>query len=171
MPSLFIANTSKQHYTFVYRDPHTEELRNTSIPVGGQICLARDASSGDIDYIVNQHVRYGLTKASEIVNRPGFVGLCFNIDAPVNLERMFERLEVNDDILQKRSDEQRETTVTAIATNLQDRMQDHGVKVPRTEIELVEETKGTPTVAVGLEVVDPGTQARHGGQRTRRSRQ
>jgi hypothetical protein len=168
MASLYIANTSKQNHIFIYREFESQQLRERPIPIGSQICLVDDAPISEIEYIVKQHAHFGLTKASELIGRRGFVGMCYSIDAPVNVDRMFERLETNDSALNDRSEEQRNNTVAAIANGLQERMQEHGVKVPRTEVEVVEETKGTPKIAVGTEVVEPGTQPRHGGQRARR---
>jgi hypothetical protein len=156
MPKLFIANLSKQHQHFLYRLPEWQSTRAQDIAIGAQVQIPGDLSDTDIAYVIEKHRAYGMKSVQEARRIKGFTGLVYDIDRPVNLgDQGFidEVQESNDDTLTERSNERREQTTAAISERL--RQVGEGTREPlrRTEVEQVEETEGTPQVAVGVEAV------------------
>lgn len=165
MSVLYIANTSKQHHQFMYRLSAQQFPRPVDIRIGQQVRL--ELSREDIDKILHQHRRYGLRSVKELALNRDYVGLCYNIDAPVPLDNerlIFETFDHNDTVLNARADDRREEAAVAIASDITNVMQAHGVTVPRAEVEMIEETRGRPSVATGYEVTAEGVPSRHKGQ-------
>lgn len=167
MASLYIANTSKQHHDFAYRLPEEISVRRQMIPVGGQIRVGGDMSLELIERIIKQHQPYGLKAVSDLTRNRDYVGLCYSIDKPVQLNSdrvMSDTFEKNDSVLDARAEDRREEAAVAIADQIQGTMRDHGVAVPRAEVEIVEETRGTPKIASGYEVMNGAAGSRHNGK-------
>jgi hypothetical protein len=171
MASLFIANTSKQHHHFYYRLPEDPVARFEEIRVGTQARIGGDLTHEAIQRIIKQHENYGLRAESELKNAKGYVGLCYSIDKPVKLDSLYSTFENNDVALNDRAEDRREDSAAAIASAITDTMASAGGAVHRTEVEVVEETRGgTPKVASGYEVTAEGTEPRHGAKSSRRSK-
>jgi hypothetical protein len=177
MPSLYIANMSKQHHDFAFRLKGDPSIRYQSIRIGTQSRIAGDLPLPMIEDIIQQHQRYGLKSVEEASRCRGFVGLCYSIGDPVKLFDQPDRLDEiqarNSEALNDRAEAIREDTAGAIATKIQETMHEAGVEVPRSELTIVEETReGTPKVANGYEVNHDATgQSRHrGAKQGRRSR-
>lgn len=175
MPSLYVANTSKQHHQFVFRMPEVNGVSKADIPIGAQVIVGeRNMSLEQINAIVDQHKPYGLTHVSELPRRKKFIGLCYSIDKPVTFDSIAETIERNDGALNERAEERREETVASIAQELQGVT---GGAMKRAEVELVEDgdvrnpgSNSMPNIAAGFEVVSEGVQPRHAGKRGRRAR-
>lgn len=161
MPRLFVANLSKQYHEFHYS---RLEKKNTviTIPVGQQRQIGGDLSPEDVALIVGHHARYGLVSVNEIKNRREFTGLCYRIGDPVAIETFYESYEKNDEALDERSADIRQEAATAMANQIEETLR---TPIHRTEVEMVEQTPGTPKIAEGIEVVAEGTTPRHEPQR------
>lgn len=171
MATLYIANTSKQHHQFMYRLPEQQIPRSDIIRIGAQMRIG-DLSREQIDHIIKQHQRYGLKSVDELQRNRDYIGLLYSIDKPVplNNERVLgDTFAHNDEVLNDKAKDRREEAAVAVAENIQNTMQHHGVEVPRAEVEVVEDTRGTPKVADGYEVVREGTRPRHEGRRSGRA--
>lgn len=167
---LYVANLSKQNYSFAYRLPEERNNRQQDIRVGAQ-AIVGDFALDTINYIVRQHEVYNIVNVKELKRTKGFVGICFSIDKPVQLDNadfVDETVERNDAALNDRAEERREEASASIAGQISDAMREHGVNVPRAEIEIKEETRGTPRINSGYEVVRDGVQPRHGGRHSNR---
>lgn len=116
MPTLYVANCTKQPNDFVYRAPDEKRtLRRQMIRPGAQeMIYNKDASLGDIECILNQHLKYGLVRVSEIDRHKPFLGLCFDIDKPIKVETYMRAQDHNVDVLQRRSRDARMLTATAL---------------------------------------------------------
>jgi len=163
---LFIANCTKQHQQFWYRVPETGQLKSEDIPVGTQVLLGKkDFTEAQIAGIVDKHRVYGLVAASQVKNMRGFVGLCYSIGDPVRMEAIVEGAELNDKAADERATTHREAVVASIAETNSRRAQEAGLALQRTEVETVEDTQGTPNLAVGIEIPAEGVKPRREGKR------
>jgi hypothetical protein len=173
MASLFVANMSKQHQDFTFRLPGDPATKSQMIRVGTQQRIGGDLKPEIIAKIIEQHTPYGLKAARELPRNREFVGLCYSVDTPVQLEHWGQTLEMNDDVLNDRAEQRREDTAATIANSIQHAMQERGVTVPHAEVSIVEDARpgDTPRIARGYETSSEGQAPRHASKPGRRSRQ
>lgn len=122
MSKLFILNCTRQVQEFWYRLPENSKLLHQMIPIGGQIQIAGDLSTTDIDSIIEQHAKYGMVAYSEIDRTRPFIGYCYQIDKKFNnisdaLQRGFGH---NDQVLEERGRVLREEAAVAINQSIED---------------------------------------------------
>lgn len=166
MPFLYVANMTRQHHQVNYRVPEYQQARFQDIPIGSQVRLGgEDMSTEQIEFIVKQLHAYGHKSVREISQPKTFVGLCYSIGKPVNLDEILEGVEKNDVALNKQAEERRSTVAEAIANQHQRLAQESGMDHQRTEVETIEDTRGTPGVASGIEVTAEGVEPRRDGRR------
>ena len=114
---LYIANCTKQVQVFSYRIIEKNGVRTQTIPMGGQIALADDLTSNEVDDIIEQHAKYGLIDAAMVDRTKEFIGLCYSIDKIVPMTRLRSSLEHNDGVLVERGKQLQ--TEAALAVNQQ----------------------------------------------------
>ena len=115
MPELFVANCTKQDHYFVYRVLNDKKRTKVQrISIGGQVKVYTDMPVEDIDYIVSQHAAYGLIRAEEVTRATKFVGLCYSIGKPVDLEKIMVAEEHNAEVMQEAALQVRRETAVAI---------------------------------------------------------
>ena len=165
MPALYVANLSKQHHQFLFHRRENPQVIPEHIPVGSQIRIGGNLTMDDIEDIIKQHLPYGLKSVKELKRTQSFSGLCYSIDEPVQMDSFDVALEKNDDVLNANAEERRQTAAEAIADSNRKLAGEAGLPLQRTEVETVEDTKGTPTLAVGYERPESGVEPRRGGKR------
>lgn len=123
MPELYIGNISKQIQHFCYRSLERPGIIMQPIPIGGQIRVSptgakTDLSTPEIDYIIEQHGKYGMLPVEEVdaKNNP-FSGLCYSIGKAITPERLRKAMMKKEEALQKFGSKIRQEA--AIATNNQ----------------------------------------------------
>lgn len=110
MARLWIANTTNQRHTFIYRPKIGEggvkegvllakfgEMRRYDIPVGGQVAIGGDRGleDGEIRGILDQHPH--IVNFDELKRVNGYQGLCYRIGPnEVPIEKILERIDAND---------------------------------------------------------------------------
>lgn len=100
MTKLYIANCTKQVIDFLYRVPESARVHQQTIGIGQQVMVYKESARADeIDYIIGQHARFGLVRESEIDRTKVFIGMCYSVGQPVNMERVQSALEHNDEVL------------------------------------------------------------------------
>lgn len=164
MTKLFVANTTKQNWMFTYRLPGGTQHFMRRIPAGQQICLD-NLQSDEIDVVIKQNAVYGMQPAKEMSRRKGYAGIVYSVgDDPINIDRMLETFNQNDDVRDGEAQERRVTTAAAIGDNIANEMHKatgrpkESLQPKRLEVEVTEETDGKATVASGVEVIaDPGS--------------
>lgn len=186
MSTLFIANTTKQHHTFIFFIPGPHDVwkeefsgqtlvsrrfvqygstpKMLNIPAGGQIVI-NDVDDSQIKGIVDQHTRYGMKSIRELESgeRPPLV---YNVNSPVQLVYIEEGIKLRDEYLDERAKIIREEGAAAAAKTIQDSLGAVGVDVARVEVSSVEETKSRdqkPKVSEGFEILNEGVSSRHQG--------
>jgi len=160
MPTLYVANASKQKHDFIYRIPEETSIRRQQIPAGGQITVYQPNASAEVlAAIIDQHSRYGLMDIAEIDRRKPFVGLCYRFDKPIQVEKIMQADEHNAGVLQRESQEARKLSAAALH-NAIDRATEGAVKLESLELEVVEQNGSTEpglneTVTVTRDGGDP----------------
>lgn len=151
---LYIANCTKQIHHFIYRVPELSGPRAQPIREGGQIQISGDNLLPEtIDYIINQHARYGMIAVDEIDRAKPFIGLCYSIDKPIPATKIQRLMLHNQDILEVRAEENFKTTALANNELLENRIETTArearrpiPKIGDLEISIEEETKsGAPS--------------------------
>jgi hypothetical protein len=118
---MYVANGTHQNIDFQYRLPEVKNLRQQSIPIGGQIRISGDLSQKDIDSIINCHVIYGLVNTKEMRNRRGwFVPYVYSIDEPIAHDIIRELITQNRLITDERGRQQRENAAVTVHKQIQD---------------------------------------------------
>jgi L-fucose isomerase-like protein len=168
MSSLFIANTSKQHHDFYFRRP--EANQNTMIPIkaGQQVRVLNDVSKDVIDFVINQHRKYGLISGEEAGRtHGGITGLCYSVDKPVTEKQMRGAFANNDRVMKEIAKDNMATQAAATAAHIQDQLDERGIKadLDHMEVEVSEQVKPGEEAKlepVQVEVVKPGQERRQG---------
>ena len=165
MPTLYVANCSKQKHDFIYRIPEETSIRRQQIAPGAQIVVYQpNASLEVVKAIVDQHSMYGLIDVAEIDRRKPFVGLCFRFDKPIVVEKIMQADEHNSGVLERESQEARKLSAAALH-NAIERATEGAVRVENLELEVVQQNGSTEP---GLNETVSIT--REGGEPPRRGR-
>jgi hypothetical protein len=141
MTILYIANTSKQHHDFLYRIP--EEVGRTrvqKIPMGEQIRIHKEDTLEVLMAIVDQHARYGLTAADEVDRTKPFIGLLYQFDKPIQIEKFMYADEHNAGVYEEVGREIRQTAAAALHNQIE---QVGDSQLQNLQSEVVEETRET----------------------------
>jgi hypothetical protein len=115
---LYISNLTKQRHDFVYRVLGSQRIHHQMIEAGGQVLIHKDDQPEVIDNIIEQHTRYGLKPAAEVLSRKGFVGMCFAIDVPVKLDTIMAAFDQNATALVEANQEHRKNEAAAVHAGL-----------------------------------------------------
>ena len=158
MPTLYIANTTKQHHNFCYRlrrEPPDHKLYEKVIMSATQDYIHEFNTDMDtINCILGQHERYGLIHVSKISNMTEFVGLCYSLDEPVPAVEQVDIFRHNDDVLKAEGVETRKQVAAAISDGIQKSTQ----ALRQFEMETIEETRdgSRAVVSDGVRVIMNG---------------
>jgi hypothetical protein len=119
MAKMYIANCTNQVQDFQYRLPESNKIYKQPISIGDQIRLSGDLSTPDIEAIISQHQIYGLVPVSEIDRSKDFVGLCWQLDRPIDVEKVKRALAVNMRVLDARGKEIRKEAAVAVSNSVE----------------------------------------------------
>jgi len=161
---LYIANCTTQNHDFIYNAPEVKGSRKQMIPAGGQMQIHDNMNLQAIDYIVKQHEKYGLVPADKIPREKAFIGLCYSVDKPVNMDQIMTASSQNENVLKEQAVETRKQTAAAIRSQIED--QEVGVSSVSVEI-IQDEKSGMATgerLAQGIEVIETGKRSRRAKQ-------
>lgn len=169
MAKVFVANTTQQIQEFSYRMLEGQKLIMQRILVGQQVQLpGNDWQPADIQYLEEQHRRYGLVPVSEVDRTRAFIGVCYSVDKPVPIDAIRKALVANVAVLEERGRAAR----TAAAVAATQEIEEKGVGLRRFEMSLHEEGEAA-TLAEGIRVdrmAPEGGADSEGGRRGKPSR-
>jgi hypothetical protein len=122
MPELYIGNVSKQVHQFAYRMSERPGVITQVVPIGGQIRVSpngqrTDLSMQEIDYILSQHLQYGLTSVDNLESIGPHDGLCYSIGRSFTADKLHEGMLYKEQALGKFGKQIR--TEAALAVNQQ----------------------------------------------------
>lgn len=139
MPTLHIANCTKQKHDFIYRVPEERSTRKQQIQPGSQIVVYQAGAPLEIlTSIVEQHLPYGLVDVTEIDRRKPFVGMCFSWDKPIRVEKIMYADEHNAGVLNEQSLEARKLSAAALHNAIESVTQGTA-RLESLELEVVEQ--------------------------------
>ena len=110
---LYIGNATKQNQEFVYRLPEQSGARVQTIPIGQQVQITGELSSQEIDAIVSQHRKYGLTEATAIDSADVYTGIVYSVGKPIPADKLTRAMIHNTRVLQARGKEIRRDAALA----------------------------------------------------------
>lgn len=151
---MYIANCTQQVQDFIYRLPESPKTLHQKIEIGGQIQIAGDRSQIDVDAIVEQHARYGLVAVDEIDRTQPFIGLCYAVGKPVEVNRIRYALAHNHEVLTERGQQIRQEAAVAFNNALENQ----GQAPSALEMSVEEETEkrspddDSPVISEGVRV-------------------
>ena len=146
MPTLYVANVSHQSHDFQYRILEGGVRRQTIAPGQQILVFKRDLSLAEVEHIISQHGQYGMRAANEIVRTKSFIGLCYSVDKPVDIDKFMVADEQNADALITRNFEIQKTSAIATEANLRQMTEQAG----RVTVEVNEEAKGAQASEASL---------------------
>ncbi len=157
---MFVANSTKQTVDFLYRVPEAAGLRSQSIPIGGQVQISGDLTREAIDYIINQHAKYGMVEAAEVSRVRDFSGLCYSIDKPVQPVKIEDLIRHNTGKLVEMGKKIRQEAAISANNSLEAGMDEAGGPaapgVNKFEMSVVEENHDDrdemPAIAEGIRI-------------------
>lgn len=172
---LYVGNATKHVQTFSYLpvDPRNVDRnvarvpgwRFLTIPVGGQIMLPDDFAEGDLNYVIEQKMPYGMIEFDEVDRQKKLIELIYAVDRSVPASAIEKAVKQNNDFLIRRGQEIR--TEAAIASNetlsnslsVQDRRESLG----KLEVTVMEENhdprNDVAALSEGVRVVADARQA------------
>lgn len=139
MGKMFVANCTVQVQEFHYRTVENPKVLKQIIEIGGQIQLSGDLTGPDITGIIAQHAPYGMVHVSEIDRAREFVGVCYSIDKPVDMERVRYVLDHNNGVLDARGKIIRQEAAIVIEDTLSASLDPRLGRLKAVELELVED--------------------------------
>lgn len=160
MPTLWIANTTKQNHHLYYRLPgrnHGGKPPCLIIPAGKQACL-EDLTHEEVAFVLKDYSRYGITDAREYSRRKGRVWLVYSIGDPVNIDQMLQTYEGNDKEMEMEAFERQVKQAAAVQEGIAENLHqltgaDKEAVRPEVTVETIEETSdGRPSISMGVEV-------------------
>ena len=135
MTKLYIANTSRQRYNFLYRIPEDRDVKRVNIEPLHQ-AMVFEGRPDDVEYIIQQHRIYGLQRSTDLTKPKGFVGICYNLDAPITLDKLVSVDENNYKALTERGKESREKLAHIATATIATAVKAAGQSAEGLEIEI-----------------------------------
>lgn len=169
--ALYVANTSLQTHVLMFALEHQGKVYEQTVAIGDQVkILNRDLTEAELGYFIKKKEKYGFRNVRDIGLQKEFVGICYSVDAPVNLKFIKGNFERNNDVLNNKMEERLEDSTTSIATLLREKVAPAPVPLRRSSVELQEETQGeaVPRISVGREYAAPGVEPSNHGKSSKR---
>lgn len=98
----------------------TNRLLANHIAIGGQVRIGGDLTTPEIQYIVDQHARYGMVAVDQIDRTKPYFGLCYAIDKPISVEKVRTAITHNAAVLMDEGRHRREEMAIAINNQIED---------------------------------------------------
>jgi hypothetical protein len=164
--ALYIANLTKFNFQLQFWVEGVNKAVVVNFTPGEQKIVYPEGSAVDHKRIVEQHLAYGMIAWSEVSRNRGFVGHCYQFDAPMPLNGMVELMLKNDDVLNDQALERRKEMAVASDDLMQRTAQETDTKLNNFEVEIEEvEQKGVEpqiheVISVGEENPEPRRRGR-----------
>jgi hypothetical protein len=133
MTKLYLANCTKQIKQVNYRLPESRRVYETRLDPGACQALPTDMNPEQIEHFLRQHMPYGLRDEKTVKNVKEHVGLLYSIGKPVDMKRVAQVRERNDEVLTEQVDETLKQSLLAADHHVQTHTDGQG-KVDTLEI-------------------------------------
>lgn len=172
---LFIGNATRQVFDFVYRVPEYTGIRSQKIPIGAQVAISGELQRDDVDYIIKQHLVYGLISVDAIKDTKAFCGICYSVDKPISVQGLTILMDHNQRALVERGKQIRQESAVAASGIMETSLEEAGRPETLTDFQVsaVEEnhddSSPEPALAEGFQVRrEPGQEVQSSTRRGRR---
>lgn len=168
---LYVANTSLQNHVLMFALQHAGKVYEQTIPVGSQVqVLGKKFTQEELNYFIQKKEVYGMRHVRDISGEKEFIGLCYSIDSPININAIKGNFEHNNDVLNERREDRTQDSAVAIADLLGKVVEPAPTPLRRSSVELLEETRGEdiPRIASGVEYTAANVEPRNHGKRAAR---
>lgn len=140
MTKLFIANPTRQNHDIFFRIPEVRQDQIRTVPAGGQIEITHGdgLTEGQINGILKQLEPFGVVHSRESSKKTALkFSLFYQLNSPVDIEKIRLGIEKNADLALKMSDEAR---INSVESNLDsiaklNQKEPEGMKVIVSEVE------------------------------------
>lgn len=133
---LYIANGTHQIQDFQYRLPEYKTYRQQQIPIGGQIKISGELNEKQIEIIIQFHLKYGMTKHSEINDFKGYyIPYIYSVDNPISAEVIAELIIQNREFNKVKGEKLRAEAAVAVNSLIEENA---GDKLTAFEMEITE---------------------------------
>jgi hypothetical protein len=169
MTKLYIANTTNQNKEFLYKIPSIDAEKNfrVVIPAGGQALIYQDAEHQLLMRVIDQHLMYGLVPVSQIDRTKHFIGMCYQFDQPIDVEKIQYALAHNEAETERQSHEIRKQSAAALSGTIDQVMMGSEQKLASLEVEMLEQPKSASDTdekrIETIQVAKPGSKAAQRG--------
>lgn len=124
MPEMYVGNISKQIQQFAYRALERPGIVMQPIPIGGQIRISPDGRKTDlttpeIDYILDQHARYGMLPIDEMDKIGPFNNTCYSLGKPFTAEKLQKAMDRKDGALVEYGKKLRQEAALAVNSQIE----------------------------------------------------
>jgi hypothetical protein len=129
MSTLYIANPTAQAVLFSYRVPEQANfpLRQHMIRPGMQIALPENFSTPQIEGVLRQHVKYGITPIEEVERVGAFIPLVYSVDKKILPSKLAAAMLRNVAVLRERGRQFRQEAAVAEAVRIEASLRDQGI--------------------------------------------
>lgn len=138
MTAMYIANCTNQNIDFQYRLPENPKVIKQTIPIGQQIRIPGDLSTPDVEAVIRQHAKYGLVAVSEIDRSRNFIGVCYQLDKPIQVDKLAKAIDHNYKVLDAIGKTIREEAAVVIENTIADSIPQRLGRLNELEIEIEE---------------------------------
>lgn len=157
---LFVANISKQTHDLLFWIGENKSYFSQKIRPGEQVSVYPQGSRSDHEFIVEQHRQYGIKNINEIDRTKEFVGLCFQFDKSIPLDRLQSTFAHNDDVMMEASRSRRMEATLSMDDMLKKVSQETDSKMSNFEVDIEElSQKGVDKQVDETYIVDGPTDA------------
>lgn len=167
--AVYVANTSIQNHLLMFTLGVGSKMYEQNIPMGTQVLLlGRDLTQEELAFFLARKEPYGYRNVKDLKGEKGFVGICYSIDVPVNLDYFKSNFEHNEAVLTDAQEVRQRDSAVAISSRLS--KVSEATPLRSSSVEVIEEgdaPSGRKQVAKGVEVVAPDGNSRNREQRRR----
>lgn len=166
MTKMYVGNCTQQVQHFMYRLPERPQPYQQIIPIGGQILIPLDLSTPDVTAIIQQHDRYGMVRVDEIDRTKAFMGLCYDLDRKIDVDKVRRAHERNQLVLTERGRQLREEAAVFVNNTVEQETPD----LKAFEMEVQEVSKKGEDIQVNEKIRVSRTDAPSGPKPSARGR-
>ena len=179
MTKLYIANCTIHNQDFLFKMPEQKSINNyrAQIPIGGQVLIMnRDIQRDEAEFIVEQYRKYGIVAVDEIDRTKGFFGLCYQLDRPIDVERIMLAIAHNQEAMEIKGHENRKQGAAALSANIDNNLMGSDSKLQGLEVDIIEQPKAGQhgqgeQMKETIQVAKPGSKAEaRGAQKAQEQR-
>jgi hypothetical protein len=102
--TIYISNSTRQHWTHFYRQPESAKMHVVNIPSGGQVEIGKGWNTLQTQYVVDHLETFGARQSHQVNGKiEDFTGLLYRVDKVVTENQIIAGHDAVIDNIEKRS--------------------------------------------------------------------